>query len=310
MSSNYNWWNKLINNLLLKNKSSNNTLNNISSKPEDIANFNSWICPNCKYSLDSSLNCKRCNFQGLNKNGLFYLHLMNEDWDDCVKEKNGWISLHKKLGLYLDNPDHFFLPDGKPHLKKFYHAEKTAIDDVLQIEDFNNKTLLDIGVGTSWGDCYILKKVPRLKIIALECNDDPLIGLGRSQRLKEYHNCDYICLVADMHNIPIADNSIDIILMRDSLHHSKAMKTVFKEVHRLLKRNGFFFAINEPYRKEEDNEKEVLRKFCEPELEHGINERRPTKKEYLDSGSIINLRILNNELDFNHQGLILFGKKS
>lgn len=130
-------------------------------------------------------------------------------------------------------------------------------------------------------------------------------------KLKDYHHVSYVSLIADMHNVPLAENSMDIIYMVDALHHFDDMYAVFNKSHRILKKGGKFFSVNEPFRPEhESNEINFVKKYCMEEVFHGINERRPTMREYLDAGSIIHLKVLNEEIDFSDTpGLILRGVK-
>jgi SAM-dependent methyltransferase len=269
-----------------------------------------FICPACHSALDDDLSCANCNFKGFVRNNLIYLHLDDNTWIKCEKEKAGWIGIQKEQGIYLDNQDHYYLPDGKPHLKEFYKEAKRSIDKLLDLVDFNGKICLDIGAGIGWVECYILKQIRTVQIIALECNDDDFIGLGRSGALKKYHHCDFYSLVADMHNIPISDNSMDIVFMVDALHHFSDMYEVFGQVHRVLKHGGHFYAINEPFRPDDVvDETLFVSRDCPSEFKHGINERRPTKKEYLEAGQVIDLQILNEKINFVAPGLILYGKK-
>lgn len=269
-----------------------------------------WICPHCHNILDEILFCNNCHYKGIIKDNLFHLYKNGDSWKECIKEKAGWISIHKEQNIYINNEDHFFLPDGRPHLAEFYKEAKRAVEKFLEIENINDKTLLDIGAGIGWVDCYILQKIPSAKIIAFDCNDDEWVGLGRANILKSYHKVDFISLVGDMHNIPIAENSIDIVLMVDALHHFLDMEKVFEEAYRVLKPRGHFYAINEPYRPDNIfDEKQFLREVCPTEVKHGINERRPKRTDYLTAGKSLRLKIINEEIGFLAPGLILYGEK-
>jgi ubiquinone/menaquinone biosynthesis C-methylase UbiE len=273
-----------------------------------------FICPDCHKQLKKKLfihvfTCPNCGFKCKRENGLYYLHSNDNSWEKCETEKNAWISVHKELGIYLDNQDHFCLPDGKPHLKEFYAEAKKSIDKMLELEDFSNKLCLDLGAGIGWVDCYILQHT-KPRIIALECSDDKFVGLGRAMALKKYHKCDFLSIVGDMHNVPIADGSIDIVFMVDALHHFSDLRKVLLESHRVLKPKSHFWAINEPYRPENiADEFEFVRQNIPLETKHNITERRPTISEYLRAGDILNLQVLNEKLGFIASGLILYGEK-
>ena len=97
--------------------------------------------------------------------------------EKCQREKEGWLKLYEMRGLYRENDDHFFLPDGRPHLKDFYKNAATHLDEFLSIEEVAAKTILDLGAGIGWVANLMSKK--GATVVALECNDDTLVGSGR-----------------------------------------------------------------------------------------------------------------------------------
>lgn len=274
---------------------------------------NLFRCPDChnrikKKFFSKTLKECRCGYVVRQENGLFYLNAHDESWLKCEVEKDGWISLNKEIGLYIDNEDHFYLPDGKPHLIEFFGEAKRGLDKLLELENFNSKVCLDLGAGYAWAECYLQKYV-NAKFIALECNDDKLVGLGRSEAMKRHYNVDFMSIVGDMHNIPLVDNSVDIVFAVGALHHFSDLKKVMEESHRVLKRGGSLWAVCEPLRDDGVNEIAVSREYAPLEHKHGIIERRPTRQEYLEAGKVLNLEILNEQLNYISPGLILHGIK-
>lgn len=71
---------------------------------------------------------------------------------------------------------------------------------------------------------------------------------------------------------------------------------ILQEVHRVLKPGGKFYGLNEPDRPDNTDELEYIRPRAELEFKHNIIERRPTRQEYLDSGTILGLRAVNDEV--------------
>lgn len=269
-------------------------------------------CPECHCGIKKSwfkdiYKCK-CGYMARNENGLYYLNANNETWEVCEKEKQGWVNISKELGIYVENDDHFYLPDGRPHLAEYYREAKRSIDKMLEIVNFNGKLCLDVGAGIGWVECYILKHVDA-EFIALDCNDDPLVGLGRSDKVKQHHNVKFTSIVGDMHNIPLRDNSIDVVFTIDALHHFTNLESVLKEIHRVLKPNGVFLGVNEPWRGEHVDEKEYSMQVAPMENKHGIIERRPTVDEYKKAGRLLGLRPINEEVGLITPGLILKGIK-
>lgn len=293
-----------------------NNLNISKSKEELSVRNHVFICPHCLVKLNENLECNRCGFTADRKNGMLYLHRTDHTWESCIKEKNGWIEAAKERGIYRENDDHFYMPDGRPHLKEFYAQSILHIDKLLSIENLNEKSCLDLGCGLGWVEVYILKKYPGSNLIAMEVNDDPYVGLGRATRLKEFAQCNFVSLIADMHLIPIEDNSLDIVFTVDALHHFRDMKQVFAEINRVLKPQGRFYAINEPDRPMGISEEKYIAQnmhMLEVEMKYGIIERRPTIQEYLENGKIVNLKVINDELGIRKDGvtpgLFLAGQK-
>lgn len=275
-----------------------------------------WACPVCVSGLDKALNCHGCGFSGYQKDGMVYLHRSDVSWDACTKERDGWIARTKEIGLYGENEDLFYLPDGRPHLKEFYAESKAHIDAFMRAENLNDKICVDLGAMSGWVEAYMLRTYPRAKLIALEVNDDLVIGLGKAPVIAKRHGVHFISLVADMHHIPLKSNSVDIVYSVDALHHFRDLDIVFAEIDRVLKPGGRFYGINEPDRPEGTDEDEYVAADAHAaiEIKHGIIERRPTFAEWAAAGSSLNLRSINDEFGIKQHvdtaSLLLRGEKA
>lgn len=272
-----------------------------------------WICPYCQSRLDNNLKCVKCSYSGVREDDIYYIHRFDESWEKCLIERNGWINILKKKKQYFDNPDHYLLPDGNSNLKRVFGHSQLHLDKFLEVENLNNKVCLDLGAWIGWVEIYILKKYPLAKLIALEINDDHLVGLKRSNDLKKFFHLNFISLVADMHYIPIKSNSVDIIYSCDALHHFRSLDKVFAEIERVLKPNGKFYALNEPDRPEGTDEQEYLKPFALEEEKFNIIERRPTLSDYLKEGKALNLQAQSYPgliKNIDTHGLFLLGKKT
>jgi malonyl-CoA O-methyltransferase len=91
------------------------------------------------------------------------------------------------------------------------------------------KHLLDLGCGTGWAIPEILKLFPNVKISALDFSQAMLDEVTSSLEAKLY--------CADVHNLPLPDNSVDIVFSNMLLHWSNE-QDVFAEAMRVLKPNG------------------------------------------------------------------------
>lgn len=95
----------------------------------------------------------------------------------------------------------------------------------------NKESVLDIGAGTGVMSEFAYKCNDSLKYIAV----DPAEGMLK-----------YASIFIEVHvgaaeALPFEDNSFDAILMGESLHHFKDPKIAFKEVVRVLKKDGKLF---------------------------------------------------------------------
>ena len=126
--------------------------------------------------------------------------------------------------------------------------------------------------GINRAQCYVEKPMMKSMMIDLKDKKALMIGCGtgeESKLLEEYNvkeiigidisktsieiakatypNHDFI--VADMHNLPFADNSFDFVYSSLSIHYSDKPEKVYKEINRVLKNNGkFLFSVGHPMR--------------------------------------------------------------
>ncbi|MBQ0787083.1 MAG: class I SAM-dependent methyltransferase [Oceanihabitans sp.] len=74
-----------------------------------------------------------------------------------------------------------------------------------------------------------------------------VIGIDFSQKMIDQANASHPNLTfkqSDAENMPLEDNSMDVVIANFVVHHFAEPNTVFKEIHRVLKPNGkFAFAV-------------------------------------------------------------------
>lgn len=82
----------------------------------------------------------------------------------------------------------------------------------------------------------LIKNIPYTNVLEIGCGSGEL-----SKYLKNYSGIDISeknpFIIGDAQNLPLEDNSFDLILLLDLLEHTND-KLVMKEVHRVLKPNG------------------------------------------------------------------------
>lgn len=110
-------------------------------------------------------------------------------------------------------------------MKQYYWNE--FIEDINK-DIFEGATVFDAGAG----DGHWRKRLPEnIKYISMD------LGVGDAE--VDYSHLD---ITGDLRKIPLADNSVDVIICIQVLEHLPEPWTVIKELHRILKPGGKVFA--------------------------------------------------------------------
>lgn len=105
--------------------------------------------------------------------------------------------------------------------------------------------VLEIGPGPDWIGIWLLKERPDLELTGLEASKD-MIRVATNNAKSEGINgqIKYInCFVENMQELK--DNQYDLVISNDSLHHWEDPVKAFKEINRVLKKNGQVFIKDE-----------------------------------------------------------------
>ena len=104
------------------------------------------------------------------------------------------------------------------------------------------KSLLDLGAGTGIAS-YAFAKYGVDRVYALEPDPSDVVGYGAMRRL----TCGLpVTIIAGFgEEIPLPDNSVDIVYTRQVLHHSRNLARMLDECTRILKHGGVFLACRE-----------------------------------------------------------------
>lgn len=104
-------------------------------------------------------------------------------------------------------------------------------------DDFHGK-LLDVSVGTA---VFTYKKWGMLQNADITCLDysEDMIEQARD-RMKDYSHVS--CVQGDVGNLPLEDESCDIVISMNGFHAFPDKKKAFKETWRVLKPGGKFIA--------------------------------------------------------------------
>lgn len=176
--------------------------------------FSYLLCPSCRGKLVSeqaAITCISCSKQYPLRDGIPFF--TDESRENTVISHRYRPSLLRKVAK-------FFLP---PHHSLYFKSLRNSHEEGQELEGF-------------------LKKHPDLPLI---------LNIGSlSKNLQSLHphiiNLDisfypHIDLVADAHQLPFQDESIDMILFKNVLEHVRSPMVVLSEIHRVLKNGGFLY---------------------------------------------------------------------
>lgn len=139
--------------------------------------------------------------------------------------------------------------------------------------------ILEIGAGAAWFSAE-LSKLP--KVVEIYATDfSPKLLKEKAPRvfkLLRAHAGKIIRMPADFHRLDFPDNYFDFVVGSAVLHHAVNVRTVLREVRRVLKPGGKFVAIREPVwplvrlRRRSRTQRRLV--------EAGVNEHFYTLEEY------------------------------
>jgi len=105
----------------------------------------------------------------------------------------------------------------------------SRLDEKLNVISANSDAILDLGAGTGLLSNHLLKRFPDSKIIALDFAQNSL---------KNNQATNKIC--ANANHLPLANNSVDIVMSSLMMQWCPDLSQLFSEIHRVLKNDGLF----------------------------------------------------------------------
>lgn len=184
-----------------------------------------------KYFLENSFNyiCPICNCN-INVNG-----------DEMVCSNHHSFNISKKGVICLLNTGKFktnytydknlFIHRRNFILNEYYFEVYKNISYIINNVKNKNIRIVDLGCGEGLNDVYILKPIKKdYCFLGVDYNKDA-INLAM-----DYVDDNAGYIVSDVNNLPISDNSVDIIINILSPYSSE-------EVNRILKKDGLFIKV-------------------------------------------------------------------
>ena len=102
------------------------------------------------------------------------------------------------------------------------------------------QVVLDLGCGGGLDAFLAARRVgPEGRVIGLDMTPEMVEKANASARKGGYMNVDF--RVAEIERLPVADDSVDVVISNCVINHSLNKPAVFKEVHRVLKPGGSLF---------------------------------------------------------------------
>jgi ubiquinone/menaquinone biosynthesis C-methylase UbiE len=159
-----------------------------------------------------------------------------------------WASGSKDGFMHMGLSDNGKREKGKHY--QTYQVEK--IDEIIKENNFKN--VLELGCGQGANACYLASRNKDVKFFAL----DLYINIEKKKRL---NNISY--LEGDYHDLSqFKDNSMDLIYGIETVCYSTDKDKIFKEVNRVLKKDGLFILFDGYLNKEKKDMSYVELTIC------------------------------------------------
>lgn len=212
--------------------------------------YNILICPECKKDMleynNGEIKCLGCGQVFLEREGKYYFTQYGEqNITDFLDKIKYLFKKYEKFYSFMVNLVSPVCPT--TNLKKFLKKFVKPLD--------NNSIVINLGSGNS----NISDLVSNIDIVA-------------------YNNTDLIC---DIANLPLKDNSVDVIINTAVLEHVQNPEAVIKEIYRVLKPRvgivysyfpfiqGFHASPYDFFRVTKEGIKELFKEFNEIEVKPG-----------------------------------------
>lgn len=114
--------------------------------------------------------------------------------------------------------------------------------------------ILDLGTGSGYLAFAFADKYKQVEVVGLDIVENTLEQNRRKAELEGINNLHFISY--DGMDFPFDNNSFDVVITRYALHHFPAINDTFREISRVLKKNGIFF-LSDPTPNDDDIERFV-----------------------------------------------------
>ena len=124
--------------------------------------------------------------------------------------------------------------------------DKGGIEFLRKIGIERNDVVLDFGCGEGHYTIPLAKVVGESgKVYAL---DKDRYALGKLRETAERESLNNIEIIPAETRIPLKDNSVNVVLCYDVIHYEKNRERIYKEVYRVLHKDGLFSVYPKHYK--------------------------------------------------------------
>lgn len=153
-----------------------------------------------------------------------------------------------ELVLRLNEIHHDYLEHGDYDKDNsvMHQKEKNNWKEIFKKYNFENSKVLEIGTGTGFVPSIAISNSVKIKFYTCTDISEKILDIAQKKisNFKTKIKFDYKKL-SDK-NLPFEDNSFDYILLNSVLHHIPETDYFFKEISRILKKNGHLIIGHEP----------------------------------------------------------------
>ncbi len=151
----------------------------------------------------------------------------------------------------------------------------------------NAHSVLELGGGEGWASCVVKHLYPQHRVLVSDISESAIKGAPKWERIFESSlDQRFAC---KSYEVPLPDNSIDLIFSFQAAHHFGLHLETLREVARILTPGGTCIYLNEP----------SCRKYLYPIAKWRVNAKRPECPE--DVLVFEELRRIAGQLGFSLQ---------
>jgi SAM-dependent methyltransferase len=195
------------------------------------------------------------------------------------------MTLDEAIRTLREDPQHAGLirdaylgPDVRDSAARFLASDEFAQVRTLVAKSLQGGAVVDLGAGTGIA-AHAFAKSGASRVWAVEPDASHEVGRGALARLAAGLPIEIVDAFGEQ--LPLADDSADLVYARQVLHHAADLPRVLAECRRVLKRGGTFIACREHVA----NSPQELRQFLDTHPVHRLagGEHAFSMREYLSA---------------------------